>query len=176
MYFKIILLFFSISLSSQQGYNSNHINKKLKGWASSNEFNKPDTVAVDYDFLKEMYLNKEITTIKFSKEFREYRYQNFYFDKNLKRSMKDRKSNGWKQISSNGSFGTLVFYRGNSNYQILFGRSFIVKNITPIVEIKHVAKTDDTNYVFELFNNKLGTIYYEYNSKFKNNLEIKLYN
>ena len=59
-------------------------------------------------------------------------------------------------FTSNGSFGTLVFYRGNSNYQILFGRSFIVKNSTPIVKIKHMAKTDDTNYVFELFSSKLA--------------------
>lgn len=175
MYFKFLLILFSISVYTQQGYKSNHSNTTLKGWSSSNEFNKPDVEAVDFNILKDKYLNKKITTLKFSKEFREYRYQNFYFDKNLRRSMKDRKSNGWKQISSNGSFGTLAFYRGNSNYQILFGRIFVVKKITPIVEIKHVAKTDDSNYIFELNNKELGTIYYEFNSKFKENIEIELF-
>ena len=174
MSLKVLLLFFTISIYTQQGYKPTHNNTNLKGWASSNEFNKSDVIAVDFDFLKEKYLNKKITTIKFSKEFREYIYQNFYFDKNLRRSMKDRKSNGWKQISSNGSFGTLAFYRGNSNYQILFGRVFVVKKITPIVEIKHVAKTDDSNYIFELNNKELGTIYYEFNSKFKDDIEIEL--
>tara|TARA_B110000027_G_scaffold128495_1_gene148943 strand:+ start:666 stop:1196 length:531 start_codon:yes stop_codon:yes gene_type:complete len=176
MYFKIVLIFFSISIYSQQGYISNHSNTTLKGWSSSNEFSKPDVIAVDYNYLRDVFLNKKITTKEFTKEFREYRYQNFYFDKKLKRSMKDRKSNGWKQISSNGSFGTLVFYRGNSNYQILFGRIFIVKSINPISEISHVAKTDDSNYVFELYNKELGEIYYEYNSKYKDDIEIKIFN
>ena len=175
MFFKIILFFFSLSICAQQGYKPNHTSSNLKGWASSNEFSKPDVVPVDYNFLKKKYLNKKITTLEFSKEFREHRYQNFYFDKTLKRSMKDRKSNGWKQISSNGSFGTVAFYRGNSNYQILFGKVFTVNNIFPIVKIKHVAKTDDSNYIFELNNKDLGTIYYEFNSKFKENLEIELY-
>ena len=173
MFRILFFLFFSVLIYGQQGYESKH-NTKLKGWASSKEFNKPDVIPVDYNELKDTYLNKSITPLNYTKEFREYRYKNFYFDKNLKRSIKDRKASGWRQHSSNGSFGTLAYYRGNTSYQVLNGRVFIVKKIIPITKIKHVAKTDDSNYVFKLYNEELGNIYYEYNSKFEEDVEIEL--
>ena len=70
-----------------------------------------------------------------------------------------------------------LIYQTNLTHQILikkFDIIFVVKKITPIIEIKHVAKTDDSNYIFELNNKELGTIYYEFNSKFKDNIEIEL--
>ena len=51
---------------------------------------------------------------------------------------------------------------------------FIVKAIYPISRLSHVAKTDDTNYVFELYNKELGKIYYKYNSKFVDDVEIEI--
>ena len=68
----------------------------------------------------------------------------------------------------------LSHYKLTYNYQVLNGRVFIVKKIIPITKIKHVAKTDDSNYVFKLYNEELGNIYYEYNSKFEEDVEIEL--
>ena len=43
-----------------------------------------------------------------------------------------------------------------------------------IKNLKHIAKTDDSNYVFELYNKDIGKVFYKYNSKFENLVEIEL--
>ncbi len=157
----LFLILFSNTLKAQQGYKSQNTNKKLKGWSASTEFNKKDVIAADFEVLKSTFLGKQVTPIYISKEFREYRYRNFYRDKKLRRIFKNKKAKGFRQHSSNGAGGTLVYYRANTNFELLYNKVFIVKAIYSISSLTHVAQTDDTNYVFELYNSKLGKIYYE---------------
>jgi len=39
-----------------------------------------------------------------------------------------------------------------------------------------LEQTDDSNFIFELSNDKLGTMYYEFNTKFIDKVEIELVN
>lgn len=39
-----------------------------------------------------------------------------------------------------------------------------------------MEQTDDSNFIFELSNDKLGTMYYEFNTKFIDKVEIELVN
>ena len=86
--------------------------------------------------------------------------------------MKNSKAKGFRQHSSNGAGGTLVYYRANTNFELLYDKIFIVKAIYPISRLSHVAKTDDTNYVFELYNKELGKIYYKFEIEGPNNVII----
>lgn len=46
--------------------------------------------------------------------------------------------------------------------------------VRPLINKRHLANTDDSNYLFKLQNDEFGVIYYKYNSKFKSNVEIEL--
>lgn len=167
-------VFFCFNCFSQYGYEPKHTNSNLGGWDKSNEFNKADVVAVNIDELKAKFLTKTITPIYISKEFRENSYKNFYKDSKLKKPLKDKSYKGLRSHASNGSGGTMVLYNPNNNYRILFGKRFEVVEISPIINKRHLANTDDSNYLFKLQNDEFGVIYYKYNSKFKSNVEIEL--
>jgi len=168
-------LFFISNCFSQYGYKSKHTNSNLGGWDKSTEFKKVDVVAVSIDELKTKFLNKTVTPIYVSKEFRENSYKNFYKNSSLKKLIKDKTYKGLKSHASNGSGGTMVFYNPNNNYRVLFGKRFKVVDITPITNKRHLVNTDDSNYLFKLQNDEFGVIYYKYNSKFQSNVEIELY-
>tara|TARA_B100001758_G_C18393640_1_gene604501 strand:+ start:1461 stop:1988 length:528 start_codon:yes stop_codon:yes gene_type:complete len=173
MILRIIVLVFPLIIFAQQGYKPVK-NPNVKGWDSSDEFKKNDVIAVNFSELTAKYLNQNITPKFVSKEFRDVHYKNFYRDKKLKKKIKNKKEKGFRNNSSNGAGGTLVYYRANSNYQLLYGKTFLVKNIYKNPYLKHVLSTDDTNFIFELYNDNLGTVYYEYNSKFKDLIEIEI--
>jgi len=173
MILRIIILIAPLIIYSQQGYNPVK-NPNIKGWDSSNEFNRKDVVPVSFPELTSKFLNKNITPKFFTKEFRDVHYKNFYRDKKLKKKIKNSKEKGFRSNSSNGAGGTLVYYRANSNYQFLYGKTFLVKRIYKNPYLKHVLSTDDSNFIFELYNENLGTVYYEYNSKFEDLIEIEL--
>ena len=164
---------------------------QLKTWADKNDFDdstneeihsgylsdKTNTNTVSILNLKAKYLNKTIAPISVNKEFRQNYYKNFFKDKNFKKIIRDKRNRGFRQHSSNGNFGTLVFYQANSNYKILNNRVFEVVDIKPYRNRKSFQdNSDDTTFVFTIFNNDLGKIYYKYNTKFINNIEIKLLN
>lgn len=169
----IVFIIFPLFIFSQQGYKPVK-NPNIKGWESSDEFNKKDVIPVNFSKLSSKYLNKKVTPKFITKEFRDVHYKNFYRDKKLKKKIKNKKERGFRSSSDNGAGGTLVFYRANSNYQLLYGKKFLVKKIYKNPYLKHVLSTDDTNFIFELHNNNLGKVYYEYNSKFENMIEIEL--
>lgn len=169
------LLFFGSFCFSQYGYEPKHTNSNLGGWDKSNEFNKADVVAVNIDELKAKFLNKTVTPIYISKEFRENSYKNFYKDSQLKKAIKDKTYKGLRSHASNGSGGTMVLYTPNNNYRVLFGKRFKVVDISPIINKRHLANTDDSNYLFKLQNDEFGVVYYKYNSKFESNVEIELF-
>lgn len=146
----------------------------MKSWASSSEFEREDVKKVDINYLRKIYLNKTVSPIYIPKEFREYKYKNFYHDKKLKRAYKNKKRNGFRENSSRGSLSTVVFYDPNTNYEFLYDQVFKVIDIYPVKSVRHIASTDDSNYVFILENNQLGRLYYEYNSKFEENVEIEI--
>lgn len=173
MILRILVLVFPLIVSAQQGYKPVK-NPNIKGWDSSDEFKKNDVIASDFSELTAKYLNQNITPKYVSKEFRDVHYKNFYRDKKLKKKIKNKKEKGFRSNSSNGAGGTLVYYRANSNYQLLYGKTFLVRNIYTNPYLKHVLSTDDTNFIFELYNDNLGTVYYEYNSKFKDLIEIEV--
>lgn len=160
---------------SQYGYEPKHTNTELGGWDKSNEFKKADVVAVNIDELKTMFLNKTVTPKYISKEFRENSYKNFFKDYRLKKPIKDNTYKGLRSHASNGSGGTMVLYNPNNNYRILFGKRFKVVDISPIINKRHLANTNDSNYLFKLQNDEFGVVYYKYNSKFKSNVEIELF-
>ena len=173
MILRLLVLLFPLIIFAQQGYKPVK-NPNLKGWDSLDEFKRRDVVQVNFSELVDKYLNKNITPKFVSKEFRDVHYKNFYKDKKLKKRIKNKKEKGFRTNSNNGAGGTLVYYRANSNYQLLFGKTFSVKNIYTNPYLKHVLSTDDTNFIFELYNDNLGTVYYEYNSKFKDLIEIEI--
>lgn len=173
MILRILILIAPLIIYSQQGYNPVK-NPNIKGWDSSNEFNRKDVVPVSFPELTSKFLNKNVTPKFFTKEFRDVHYKNFYRDKKLKKKIKNNKEKGFRSNSSNGAGGTLVYYRANSNYQFLYGKTFLVKRIYKNPYLKHVLSTDDSNFIFELYNEILGTVYYEYNSKFEDLIEIEL--
>jgi len=172
----ILLFFFSLTLSFSQSSKSEIDFKKteMKSWASSSEFEREDVKKVDINYLRKIYLNKTVSPIYIPKEFREYKYKNFYHDKKLKRAYKNKKRNGFRENSSRGSLSTVVFYDPNTNYEFLYDQVFKVIDIYPVKSVRHIASTDDSNYVFILENNQLGRLYYEYNSKFEENVEIEI--
>ena len=129
---------------------------------------------VGISYLRKNFLNKNVTPIYIPKEFREYKYKNFYHDKKLKRAFKNKTRNGFRENNNRGSLSTVVYYDPNTNYEFLYNQNFKVIDIYPIKSIRHVASTDDSNYIFVLENKQLGKLYYEYNSKFKNNVEIEI--
>jgi len=169
------LVCFPLILNAQYGYEPNHKNVKLSGWDKSKEFKKEDVKAVNVEFLIDKYQNKTVTPVYVSKEFREFSYKNFYRDQNLKRIIKDKSYKGLRSHASNGSGGTMVLYKPQNNYRLLFGKRFVVKGIKLIINKRHLANTDDTNYVFTLVSDEFGEIYYEYNSKFESDVEIELF-
>lgn len=170
-----VFLFFGFNSYSQYGYEPKHTNSNLGGWDKSNEFNKPDVEAINIDELTAKFLNKTVTPIYVSKEFRENSYKNFYKDSRLKKPIKDKTYKGLRSHASNGSGGTMILYNPNNNYRILFGKRFKVVEISPMINKRHLANTDDSNYLFKLENDEFGVIYYKYNSKFKSNVEIELF-
>lgn len=170
-----VFLFFGFNSYSQYGYEPKHTNSNLGGWDKSNEFNKPDVEAINIDELTAKFLNKTVTPIYVSKEFRENSYKNFYKDSRLKKPIKDKTYKGLRSHASNGSGGTMVLYNPNNNYRILFGKRFKVVEISPMINKRHLSNTDDSNYLFKLENDEFGVIYYKYNSKFKSNVEIELF-
>ena len=115
--------------------------KKIKTWADKDDFitseielsnnqyeyNEPTWSKINLQDLKHKYLNKQVSTKEISKEFREYYYQNFYNDKRLKKTIKDKRSRGFRKHSKDGNFGTLVYYQSNSNYNLLNNQTFEVK-------------------------------------------------
>ena len=163
---------------------------KLKSWADKDDFvtseielsnNQHEPLEnswskVKIEDLKAKYLKKKIRPISISKEFREYYYQNFFKDKKFRKKIKNKDKKGFRQHSKNGSFGTLVFYKSNSNYSLLKNQIFIVEEIYSISQVTSLEKTDDTNFMFKLFNSELGLIYYKYNTKFIDKVEIELVN
>tara|TARA_B100001248_G_scaffold129995_1_gene97504 strand:+ start:1204 stop:1743 length:540 start_codon:yes stop_codon:yes gene_type:complete len=167
-------LFFGINCFSQYGYEPKHTKPDLGGWDTSNEFKKADVFVMNMIELESQFLNKSVTPIYISNEFRENSYKNFYKDSRLKKTIKDKTYRGLRSHASNGSGGTMVLYNSKSNYRILFGKRFKVIEIARIKNKRHISNTDDSNYVFKLQNEELGVIYYKYNSKFKSNVEIEL--
>jgi len=169
-----IFLFTFLSVSAQYGYESKHSNSSLKGWDSKKEFNKEDVIPVDYELLAEKYLNKIVTPKYYSREFRDVRYKNFYNDPGLNGKIVDKTYKGFKSHSSNGSGGTMVLYKPQHNYRILFGEKFKVVEIKRNTNKRHVLNTDDSNYIFVLYNEKFGNIFYEFNSKFVDQVELEV--
>ena len=176
---KLLILFSFIGFSQTDN---------LKTWADKDDF-RPSKVEItnnqfrqteDYvepvslNDLKNIFLDKKVKPIQINKEFREYYYKNFFKDRALKRKIKNKKGKGFKQSSSNGSFGTLVYYTNRSNWKTLIDKVFFVKRILPISNNKSLEVTDDNNFVFELHNDDLGKIFYKYNVKFKDYVEIEL--
>jgi len=172
----ILIFLFSVTLAFSQSSKTEVDFEKVgvKSWASSSEFEREDVKEVGISYLRKNFLNKNVTPIYIPKEFREYKYKNFYHDKKLKRTFKNKKRNGFRENNNRGSLSTVVYYDPNTNYEFLFNQIFKVIDIYPIKSIRHVASTDDSNYIFVLENNQLGKLYYEYNSKFENNVEIEI--
>ena len=171
-----MLLLFSSFVFSQYGYKPQHEDGiEVGGWDKSTEFNRAEIDRVDINFLKKTFLNKEITPVFVKREFREYSYKNFFKTKKLKKIFKDNSYRGLKSHSSNGSGGTMVLYDPQNNYRQLFGKVFLVKNIEPITHLKHISNSDDSNFIFTIYNSEIGEIYYKYNSKFIDQIEIKLF-
>jgi len=179
--FKYLLLFCPIIIFCQS--------VQLKTWADKSDFDDSSNEYIDSRYLndkknsnsisiidlKSKYLNNKITPISVNKEFRQNYYKNFYKDKSLRRIIKDKKNKGFKQHSTNGNFGTLVFYQANNNYRILSSRVFEVVDIKPFRnKNSFLDNSDDTTFIFTIFNNELGEIYYRFNTKFINNIEIEL--
>jgi hypothetical protein len=176
MFRIVLILLFNVSIAFSQSSKTEVDFEKagVKSWASSSEFERVDIKAVDIKHLRKIFLNKNVTPIYISKEFREYKYKNFYHDKKLKRAFKNKKRNGFRENNNRGSLSTVVYYDPNTNYEFLYNQTFKVVDIFPIKSIKHVASTDDSNYIFVLENNLLGKLYYEYNSKFEDTVEIEI--
>ena len=174
---RLILFFlFSVTLAFTQSSKTevDFVKVGVKSWASSSEFERDDVKEVGISYLIKNFLNKNVTPIYIPKEFREYKYKNFYHDKKLKRPFKNKKRNGFRENNNRGSLSTVVYYDPNTNYEFLYNQNFKVIDIYPNKLIRHVASTDDSNYIFVLENKKLGKIYYEYNSKFHDNVEIEI--
>ena len=174
----VLIIFISLNFSFFNAQSSKTdvdlVKVGVKGWANSSEFNRKDVEKVDINYLRKNFLNNYVTPVYIPKEFREYKYKNFYHDKKLKRAFKNKKRNGFRENNSSGTLSTVVFYDPNTNYEFLYKQIFKVTEIYPVKSIKHIASTDDSNYIFVLQNNQLGRIYYEYNSKFKDNIEIEI--
>ena len=171
-----IVLFLLTTITFSQSSKTEVDLKRVgaKGWASSSEFSRKDVKGVGIYYLKEKYLNKDIKPIYITKEFREYKYKNFYHDKKLKRAYKNSKRKGFRENNSGGSLSTFVYYDPNTNYEFLYNKTFKVIDIFTVKSIRHVASTDDSNYIFVIQNTELGKIYYEYSNKFKDRIEIEL--
>ena len=163
---RFLFIFYSLFSYAQEN--------NFKDWSHQKDNHRDSSKVVSIGELKNTYLNKRVKPIEIEKKLREYYYKKFYSDKKLKKKVRNRKAKGYRQHSSNGAFGTLVYYRGNSNYDILNKKTFVVKKITPIRKMKSLENSDDGNFIFELYNSKLGSIYYKYNPKYENHLEIKL--
>ena len=101
----------------------------VKSWASSSEFEREDVKEVGISYLRKNFLNKNVTPIYIPKEFREYKYKNFYHDKKLKRAFKNKKRNGFRENNNRGSLSTVVYYDPNTNYEFLFNQIFKVIDI-----------------------------------------------
>ena len=144
----ILIFLFSVTLGFSQSSKTEVDFEKVgvKSWASSSEFLK----AIGISYLRKNFLNKNVTPIYIPKEFREYKYKNFYHDKKLKRAFKNKKRNGFRENNNRGSLSTVVYYDPNTNYEFLYNQIFKVIDIYPIKSIRHVASTDDSNYIFRL--------------------------
>jgi len=172
----LLIFLFSILFTYSQSSKTEIDFEKVgvKSWSSSTEFEREDVKEVDISNLINLFLNKNITPIYIPKEFREYKYKNFYHDKKLKRAYKNKKINGFRENNNRGSLSTVVYYDPNTNYEFLYNQIFKVVDIFPIKSIRHVVSTDDSNYIFVLENKQLGKLYYKYNSKFEDNVEIEI--
>jgi hypothetical protein len=116
-----------------------------------------------------LYLNATVKPIEIREILQEYAYKNFYlnFDTATKVLTKERIG---KRNSNIKPFQTGVSYNPVSDYSKLVGMEFKVIGV-----YEEAAKYDFEKgryYVFALENDALGTIYYEYDTEFKHNLEL----
>ena len=89
----ILIFLFSVTLGFSQSSKTEVDFEKVgvKSWASSSEFEREDVKEIGISYLRKNFLNKNVTPIYIPKEFREYKYKNFYHDKKLKRAFKNKK-------------------------------------------------------------------------------------
>lgn len=172
-----IALTFILGLNSysQYGYKPKHENNNLKGWDKLNENSVDNFSVLGIEVLKDSFLNKTITPVRVARKQREFSYKNFFVDKSLTEKLRDKNYKGLMSQTKNTLGRSLIVYKPNNNYRLLYGKKFIVVKIEPISKDKHLSNTDDSNFIFVLYNEDFGEIYYKYNNKFKDNVEIELF-
>lgn len=104
----------------------------------------------DVDLLKDA----TVTPIAMEEMFQPYSYRNFYAEINPT----TKAINILKNYKGDGQ-------TGSSNYNYLFGKEFKVSTIYPI---------DEHEYTLVLVNDELGTIYYQYDTRFGSSWELKI--
>jgi hypothetical protein len=128
--------------------------------------NAQDFVGKDAD----LYLNATVKPVEISEQLQKYAYKNFYlqFDTVTKVLTKDyigKKKAPFKPFQVGEYASTSV-----SDYSKLVGMEFKVTGV-----YEETPKYDfdkGSHYVFALKNDALGTIYYEYDTRYKHDLEL----
>lgn len=123
-----------------------------------------DFVGMDAD----LYLNATVKPVEISEQLQRYAYKNFYlqFDTVTKVLTKPE----GKKSAKFKPFQTGQQYLQKSEYSKLVGMEFKVTGV-----YEETAKYDFDKgmyYVFALTNDALGTIYYEYDTRYKHDLEL----
>jgi hypothetical protein len=123
-----------------------------------------DFVGMDAD----LYLNATVKPVEISEQLQRYAYKNFYlqFDTVTKVLTKPE----GKKSAKFKPFQTGQQYLQKSEYSKLVGMEFMVTGV-----YEETAKYDFDKgmyYVFALTNDALGTIYYEYDTRYKHDLEL----
>lgn len=127
--------------------------------------NAQDFVGKDAD----LYLNATVKPVEISEQLQKYAYKNFYlqFDTVTKVLTKEpigKKKTDFKPFQAGESYNPV------SDYSKLVGMEFKVTGV-----YEETAKYDfdkGRHYVFALKNDALGTIYYEYDTRYKHDLEL----
>ena len=117
-----------------------------------------------------LYLNTTVKPVEISEQLQEYAYKNFYlqFDTVTKALTKDyigKKKAPFKPFQVGEYASTSV-----SDYSKLVGMEFKVMGVYE--ENPKYDFDKGRHYVFALKNDALGTIYYEYDTRYKHNLEL----
>lgn len=110
----------------------------------------------------QLFLNVKVKPKEIDKSLQEYHYKNFYKVFSGKEFLKKKK---------NKPFATGKSHSPLSDYESLRNKEFIVKKIE---EIPPKYSFSSKEYALELFNEELGTIYYEYDPRYEHDLELEV--
>jgi hypothetical protein len=115
----------------------------------------------------DLYLNATVKPIEISEKLQIYSYKNFYlqFDtvgKVLTKKPIDNKKSDFKPFQTGESYSPI------SDYSKLVGMEFKVTNVY------EESGQYGRSYVLALKNELLGTIYYEYNTRYSSDLELSV--